>query len=151
MTRDDLIYIAALLDGEGWISAARRRRKDRQQGGMYVLTVGIVNTHEPTIRYLHGLLGGSLIRTHKERMRVLWRWQVQQGIARDFLRHVLPFMRIKREQALLAIELWALVDQYKEEIKHSCNLGRVLPEQERIRRDRVVACISHLNRYGCAA
>src|SRR5262245_58589561 len=92
-------YLAGLLDGEGTISAARRSRRKRSVGGIYVLTVAIYNVHEPTMRYVHSLLGGSLIKTHRERYRPLWRWQIQQGAARDVLRDLLPFLRIKQEQA----------------------------------------------------
>jgi hypothetical protein len=146
VTRDDLIYLGAFLDGEGWICATRRRRTNRSGTALqYVLTVGIVNTHEPTIRYVHSLLGGSVFCTHHERLRPLWRWQVQQGRARDVLRQLSPFLRIKTEQARLAIELWRIVDEYKASIEHVNNCGRVLPLFEQERRDGLVTKIKALN------
>lgn len=138
-------YIAGLFDGEGWVSASRRTRHHRRVGISYVMTVGIVNTHEATIRYLHSHLGGTILRTHKERNKPLWRWQLQQGKARDFLKWIAPCLVIKQAQARLGIQLWGIVDSYKVQIKRISNTGRVLPEREVEARDSVIRQLRIVN------
>ena len=152
MHETELAYLAGLLDGEGTVAAIRRKRRIKdhpeKHGDVYVLTVSIYNTHEPTVRWVHGQLAGSLIETHRERYRSIWRWQCQQTAARDVLVTLLPYLRIKNQQARVAIELWSLIDEYRASIKGLSNLARRLPEVEHERRGVLVAKLSRLNRRG---
>ena len=101
-----LAYTAAFLDGEGsvGIHLASRPKGRGTQG--YVLRVGLYNTDPRPLRAMHSIWGGSLQYCNPRKARRLpsWTWALSATKAASFLADVVPFLIIKRDRALLALE-----------------------------------------------
>jgi hypothetical protein len=99
-------YLAGIIDGEGCITVAKQRpRKDGSPRFGVVLSI-----HSTSIVWLHDLrqrwggIGSIRCTTKKtERHRVGATWVVAGTFAKAVLAHCLPFIQIKREQALLIL------------------------------------------------
>ena len=98
-------YIAGLIDGEGCISI----RKCRQGQFIYykpMIEVGMVNK-EP-IKLLEKTFGNSawyeVVPTGKRKL-ICHKWRVTGTNCLPVLNTILPYIIVKKEQALLAIEL----------------------------------------------
>lgn len=101
----DLAYIAGLLDGEGSINILSSRSRCNQ----FWLSVTIANNHLPTLEWVMAVVDGGAIKNAHGRMRPsdtapVYKWQICSRQAADLLSKLLPFLRIKREQAEVAIE-----------------------------------------------
>ncbi len=106
LNREELAYIAGLFDGEGYIGL--RRRSD-QRG--FRLDIAVTSTSSRIIESF-SMLGGrvddqarriTLLRGWKNRQQ--WRMQGQEAV--DVLRVLVPFLREKKQLALMAMEYWA--------------------------------------------
>jgi hypothetical protein len=94
----DLAYLAALLDGEGYITISYGKRT--------LIRVGIANTCVPVIKWLCSIGGGvSPVKVEGNR-KPCFHWSIAAKLeVRDFLRAVLPYMRMKQDKAKIAIDL----------------------------------------------
>jgi hypothetical protein len=93
----DLAYLAGILDGEGSISICGSPRN--------VVRVGISNTDEGLIKWLASIGGGVSKKTPSPNCKQCYHWQVYSRFdVRAFLIAVVPYMRIKQNKAILAIE-----------------------------------------------
>lgn len=107
-------YAAGLIDGEGCISLSRSRSGHycvRVEVGMSVKAIEL-------LRWLVSVYGGTIRRTRPESER--WAeaqcWGVFGGTAEPFLTRMLPHLKLKTEQAKLAICLLRLgADGWTEE------------------------------------
>lgn len=124
-------YIAGLLDGEGCINIYRintdyTKGKEKRLYPKYILSVTIYNSHFETIKWLHDTLGGYLqTRTSKnEKWRVNYAWRICANVAMAFLKEVKPYMRIKTNQANLAIKFQQKQSRFHKEKKGTdCGLS----------------------------
>jgi hypothetical protein len=89
-------YLAGLFDGEGSLSRLKA-------SGHWVVQIAM--THEPTMQYL-GSLGGTLRpRGVLGNRKPCWGWRVMaSNEVIEFLRLVLPYLRVKRQLALDALD-----------------------------------------------
>jgi len=113
-------YVAGLLDGEGSICIAVNKPKTGvRKSPDHRLQVGITNTNRELIDWLHEMLGGHISdNSHspsRKNQTPCWAWRIIGHAAQRFLIAALPFLRIKREQARLAIEF-----QETKKNKHGC-------------------------------
>jgi hypothetical protein len=105
-----LAYVAGLFDGEGSIVIGCNK-PDAVWGRKvpsYWLQVSITNTDRPLIDWLHATFGGHISdyshSVSRKNRRPCWAWRTIGGQARGFLQNISPYLRIKKDQALLAIE-----------------------------------------------
>lgn len=98
----DLAYIAGFFDGEGCVAIdlAKHAGINKQQ-----LTVTIVNTYKPLIDELHSHYGGSIMESNGRFIAYRLCWRSRK--AARFLQDVLPYLKIKRAEAELALEFQA--------------------------------------------
>ena len=98
-------YAAGFFDGEGWIRIKRDRRRDMVSPRFFIV-VGAANTKREPIDFLREKFGGSIrVRISKDKCWAdRYDWQVTDELAVRFLRVVLPYLKIKRPQAKLAIQ-----------------------------------------------
>ena len=99
-----LAYIAGLLDGEGCIKTT----------GKGYLQIDIGNTYEDALQFVKSILGGYIY-TIKAPMqvyqgaiihrKVYYRWVLCGKGAAEVLALLLPYLIIKKEQAVLGIKL----------------------------------------------
>ncbi len=107
MRKTDLAYIAGIIDGEGSISIIHASPRRRNPGGEIYAQVGVTNTNEWLIQWLHFNFGGGVNMEKAGRNPLskqnIWRWNLSHQKARTFLVLILPYLRIKRQEAELAI------------------------------------------------
>ena len=112
LSTEEMAYIAGLFDGEGTVTissyAAARYGGRRRR----ILMVLLSSTDRSIVCYLRDSFGGSIFTTnahdnHKE----IHRWTLSSRMAADFLYGILPYIRIKREHAILGLEWQATMKQ----------------------------------------
>jgi hypothetical protein len=93
-------YLAGIFDGEGTIYIGLMTDKRRT-----FLKIGITNTDLNLMKWLIENFGGSYRSEARRNYRLIYRWGPKGKNNREkFLLGVLPYLIIKREQALLALE-----------------------------------------------
>lgn len=126
-------YAAGLFDGEGFIRVAIWK-KPNSLHTRYQVNVGIANTYQPVMERIASKYGGKIycnrhdLRSPKNRP--VHNWLVGSQIASNFLRKVLPFLHIKREQADLALLLQANIDEYRHKL--GTPYGGLHPQRDEI-------------------
>lgn len=94
-------YYAGIFDGEGSISIITHRRAASTQ---MCLQARVINTNRPLVESLSVAFGGYIsTRPAKGRQRTCYAWGVQGASAVDVLMTLRPYLRIKLQQADLAI------------------------------------------------
>lgn len=98
---DDIKFIATLIDGEGCITSSFPVSSRKP------LSVKISMIHKPTMQWLHEMFGGSLCphRTRQTNARQSWSWYISGIRSLALLCMTLPYMRVKQEEAEIAIAL----------------------------------------------
>ena len=99
MKKIDCAYAAGIFDGEGCIHITRNNR------GSYALIVTVGNNNEWLVKWLQFAFGGY-IGTHVSTLsrRPCFQWQLSANKAVEFLQAIMPYLRIKKPQAELAIQ-----------------------------------------------
>lgn len=103
----DLAWAAGFFDGEGCIIGVRT---SSPRGPQYVLTVTVGQVDRRPLDYLAELFGGGvrLQKSATETTQQLHVWSVSDGYARNFLKSVRPYLRVKGERADLALRSGAM-------------------------------------------
>ena len=99
LTEVEKAYIAGLIDGEGSIYMKRNK-------GCYGIELSITLTSRKLIDWLNQRFSAHVI-PHKEdpEHKQAWKWNTcSQKVAPKFLKLILPYLILKRKQALLLIE-----------------------------------------------
>lgn len=152
----DVAYAAGIIDGEGCIgvtevgadlewrgSVAHRRRRVSPQFRAYVAVVMSV----PTVPlWLRERFGGWLYtyQPRKANHKPPHRWCMSGADAVDFCRLIIPYLRLKREQAELLVAFW----ERRKDVVNPRSKG---PSGEEIERRRSVVLQFHsLNKRGVA-
>jgi len=99
----DAAYAAGLIDGEGCIGI----RTKRDTYFMVTVEITMAKKGLPVLRHIQSIFGGRLkLTVHATaKTAAAWKWHMSGVSAASFLPMVIPFLRLKREQALLALEL----------------------------------------------
>ena len=90
MTREDLIYTAALIDGEGSVLLSHNHNAEYRSP-----TVSVPSTTYCFMSFLRRTFGGSVSSKHpsKKGHSESWNWSVRYNAAIELLRRVLPYMK----------------------------------------------------------
>ncbi|MDO5535856.1 MAG: hypothetical protein Q4F65_14560 [Propionibacteriaceae bacterium] len=118
----DIAYVAGLIDGEGCIHLGTRKGTYRAR-----VTVGMTEVALPLLRELQEEWQGSIYcsRQPTEKWAGAWVWSVQGAPARVLLESLTPHLRLKKEQATLALE----VEDIRSRLARMANgSGRWTPE-----------------------
>ena len=101
-----LAWAAGIIDGEGTVLLAKNKANKT-----WTLRVVVGNTDPRMIAALHDLFGGgvSFTAARKGNWRPVWRWYVYHKKAEACLERVLPWLRVKRDQAELGLQARRLV------------------------------------------
>lgn len=142
-------WLAGFLDGEGCITILRQARSDYVS---YTAAIIVVNTHEPTIRYIQGTFGGKVYHIKgTERARDRWQWQAIGNQAVDLAQQLEPYLVTKKKAAEL-LALFPSVELHGPASRQHPSFAAVQAERERlydlIRQE---AAPSRLRRYREAA
>lgn len=107
----DLAYAAGVIDSDGCIAVRKTDYAGRRSGAgwqaVYQPRVTVKQVTPQAIDFLHNLFGGYRFegKPTAARGRVLLGWDVHSAAAVTVCESLLPYLRIKREQALNAIEV----------------------------------------------
>lgn len=110
--REEIIYLAGLFDGEGTICIqkdTRPRYGERGWNPVYYVTVRIGMIEEKAIRSYLDFFKLGYVDCEKiyHQFRPMWRWSSR---AKDDVKHILekflPFLRVKKPQAELALRFF---------------------------------------------
>lgn len=99
-------YIAGIIDGEGCIGAYEVMK---ESGNTYISTyISVVNTDRRLVDYLHGVIGMGSVGKHRKangNHKASFQFRVFPGQTKQFLEVILPYLKLKCEQANLVMEL----------------------------------------------
>ena len=120
-------YLAGLLDGEGHIIIRRSKTKNKRyrkdgsfgvsHGVHYISTVGITNTNEKMMQWLKEHFGGNYYCKRSNEKQPTWKiaydWYISNNKGKELLLlGVLPYLVIKRQQAILALSNIRLAEEH---------------------------------------
>jgi len=144
--RDTAIYFAGLFDGEGCVNICERSARYGGPGQVtptFRCELSLSNTHHGVMLHITQTIGGNLYKQKRagefkkngEPRRPLWRWGAGQAESQHILTHILPFLIIKRQQALLALAYWESINKLRRQ-PHPGKIGklRLSPEEIESRR-----------------
>lgn len=110
---ETLAYAAGLIDAEGCVhvSYVQPSKANRRITPSYSLHVKVSNTDLPILEWLKATFGGVIVKHHaRNDIRVgnawsaAWHWQISGISAQSCLKLILPYLKIKKQQAIIAIE-----------------------------------------------
>ena len=104
-TGEGSIWAAGFFDGEGSINIVRQ--KQQATGKAYhALIVGVSQVDPRPLLYLQEMYGGNLRirKSRQDKWRDAWIWTCRSQQAEDFLRSVLPYLKVKDAEARIALE-----------------------------------------------
>jgi LAGLIDADG endonuclease len=121
-----LEYIAGFFDGEGFISIQKASHKSHS-GSRYWLIASITNIHKGVMEEIQKVVGGKILfynnnYTQNKGCGYHHRLTLYSKQAYVFIQTVLPYLVVKKEQALIAIKY--------QESHRSCGSGRGLSVEE---------------------
>lgn len=102
----DIAWLAGIIDGEGSIFIMKQARKDRERTFNYILRVTVQSADTIMARECMKITGEGATMdavTKKENQSNTYKWQVSGKKAASILEAILPFLRVKKDQALSAI------------------------------------------------
>lgn len=138
MHENDLAYAAGFFDAEGSVSIGKWKQKS-MIAPRYSLCVGLVSANKLVLNWFKDSFGGSVYRHSKKDE--CFHWSTQANIAANFLRKIIPYLRIKKFQTKLAL-------QFQKEIRKNNKFRRITEEALRYR-EQLRNRISFLNYYHC--
>jgi hypothetical protein len=103
MKREDLIYLAGIIDGEGSIGIS-------PNGASYIIKLQVYNNSLVLIKWVQKTFGGTIYTTEPKKKAHARSYTVRWlgTAAVPLLRKVKSFLKIKRKQAYLAIQTCVL-------------------------------------------
>ena len=105
LTKIEKSYIAGLFDGEGYVGIAVKQVKNMAPN--HWLEATITGTHKPTIEWLHSKIGGRLEYDPRSYpRRASWKVRILGRHVVNFLKDILPYIKIKFKEALIAISFY---------------------------------------------
>lgn len=110
----DLAYLAGLMDGEGSIGI-RKVIDPRMLNFRYHIFIAVVNCDKPVLEEFKNKTEIGCIYTRKSikgfTNRPVHQWQISSNQAASLLEVLLPYLRIKRQQAILCIDFSHHLDE----------------------------------------
>jgi len=109
MKKTDIAYLAGMFDGEGCIVIHDRKWQTKRgllRQGFYP-EICLANTNEWIIHQFRFAFGGNIYLRKKTttKSQAIWAWQTTSKKATRCLEVLLPYLKLKKRQAELAIEM----------------------------------------------
>lgn len=103
----DLAWLAGIIDGEGSIFIMKQGRTDRERQFNYILRISVQSTDGIMAQECLKISGEGACfdqATNHDNQSNTYKWQVSGKKAKHVLENILPFLRVKRNQAEAAID-----------------------------------------------
>jgi hypothetical protein len=104
MNEADLAWVAGFFDGEGCVMVRKYNAPKRSQYPQYQVLVNVAQKNPAVLYWIADNFGGSVSVSGQTA-----HWQASSVIACNFLRQILPYLKIKGPQAVLALEFQATI------------------------------------------
>lgn len=123
-------YIAGFFDGEGTIGVSL------EHGKYHTLRIYMGNTDEQIIRDIKNFfgIGGIYITTSKLSTKPFYIWCIHAKTGSKILENLLPYLHVKKERAMLALELSKRME------------NKIITESEFAEREKIRFKIKSLNK-----
>lgn len=102
--KEMLAYMAGIIDGEGHIGIYGSFSTKLSKHKSHYLRVSVGNNCEELLRMFQDRLGGGLSSETPLKGKIIWRWHIAGDRAEKLLKDILPYLIVKKMQALLGIE-----------------------------------------------
>lgn len=109
LTTELLAYLTGIFEGEGYIhvnktSSPHSLKLWKRKTPNFALNCGVTNSHRGVLELFQEAFGGSIYdRTSHQ----VYDYRIDRKLASVMLRSFLPYMVIKKEQAIIAVEFQA--------------------------------------------
>jgi len=119
MSKTQLAYLAGVLDSDGTIGIKKATYSMRVIGDStqptYSERIHVRQVERAALELFSAIFGGNIgsEKPSTRRGRMLWRWGLTDAKAASALRELLPFLRIKRQQAKNCLTLRAIKERSK--------------------------------------
>jgi hypothetical protein len=102
----DRAYLAGIIDGEGSIMLIHVPKRMDRKWEHWNLVISLTNTDKRLIDWLEERLGGHVryVKSVNPKWRDTYHWKVCSAKAVPILHEVLPYLKLKGEQAEIALE-----------------------------------------------
>lgn len=148
LSKSEYAWLAGFVEADGCVSILKSGGRESKSEKLVMSRFGIaliVNQKDPRpINYLVAAFGGrvrSTYKKHASRRKRYFVWALRANQAYAALVHLLPHMKVKRDQALLAIAMQGSVNEWRNKF------GRYAARPDQViayRRDLYFKC-KHLN------
>lgn len=109
MTELQRAWLAGFIDGEGSIGIYRKKSIHARASHDYGVRILAVNTNQEVMEYIKVLVGSGCSWISKKGYKANWRpchrWQAFGENARDIVRQILPYLKVKRAIAELVLTM----------------------------------------------
>jgi hypothetical protein len=137
--REKLIYCAGFMDGEGHIRICQHSKRVR-----YMLQISAVQATPQPLDFFVDLFGGTVSKRftiYRGKPKAMFTWQCSSKAAEEALEMMLPYLVVKKDEALLALEFRKTFrPQFGERSKNSQEIedrrGTMKIQLEQMRRDK---------------
>lgn len=151
----DLAWAAGIIDGEGSIGIRKVTYTTRKGYTRYAVALECGNTDIRMLKELQKFFGGSInSRTCLPHInsKPLWTWTLGSKAAYLTISQILPYLRVKRERAELAIHFYESCRDYKYTTQQDSK-GRIVSRSfrsndEMYRREELFLIMRELNKRG---
>lgn len=145
-----LPYLAGALDADGFVSIQRTkklRRGCKRHGIYHLARVGIGQTNSVVPQLFLATFGGTWHEHQPKNIahRRVYQWQASNLLAACALEQLLPYLVLKRRQAVLAIQLSEMVQRQFDRIKKTQRPPYRLPARVVAARQRIYEKVLALN------
>lgn len=136
----ELAYLAGIIDGEGCISVSVGKRDERRPNAYVKPSVAVAMTDPEAVQLFADHVGTTVRTRVLPSGRVLFKAQVSGVEAtRRFLEDILPYLRVKNEQARVVVGLCA---------NSQSRVGKYLSRDQLDYRDAAIANLHSLKKVG---
>jgi len=117
VSREDLIYAAGFFDGEGSIGIYEMGSSPKKrQTAHLALVMNVTGTSQSIIMWWKNTFGGRIARvcnSHRDVRRAdSWKWCCDAKMAREVLELLVPYLKLKKVEAEIALEFQRHKDSY---------------------------------------
>ena len=137
----DIAYAAGIIDGEGCIYTRVYTPKRDKDGISTLLKLQVTMCSETVVAWFAEKFGGDVFvqQPPSANLRVRFTWQINGRLVGKILEPILPYLKEKKQRAILAIELSKLLAESKP------GRGRKVPKDQMSRRFEIATTIKEFN------
>lgn len=109
-------YAAGIFDGEGYVDIYKATQSKASKSISLMLRVIVSQKDGRLMNWLQDNYGGHVTLSRKD-THYIYRWDIRSKNAARFLEDILPYLQIKKDQALIALEFEKEKGRYLDTLK----------------------------------